>query len=247
MGIVEVVEIVGLGLVAAANPLPVIGQLALVTRADGRPAALGLTAGWAGALVVVTGLLAAGAAAVVGALFGAPADGQRYAAYEPGVGADASGGGGGASWIPVLIGLALLVLGVLSWLKKPRDPDAPPSRLARAFDTLTPAKAVLLGAGLALVKPKTIAAVIGASAIIGADELPFGPSALLVVLFAVVGSLTIGLPLVLAVVGGARSAGLLASMQSALSRHSARITGGLLFVIGAIILVMGVTTLLGGR
>jgi len=242
MGIVEVVEIVGLGLVAAANPLPVIGQLALVTRPGGRGASVAFAAGWAGALLVATGLLAVGAAAVVAALFGGSGDpgGEPYATSEPGSGTD-----GLAPWVPLLIGIVLLVLGVLVWFTKPPAADAPPSRLATAFETLGPGKAVLLGAGLALVKPKTIAAVIGAAAIVGADGLAFWPSALLVVLFTVAGSVAVGLPVVLAAVGGDRVSGVLASMQAALSRNKARITGGLLFVVGAIILVVGLTSWLG--
>ena len=246
MGIVEVVEIVGLGLVAAANPLPVIGQLALVTRAGSRRAAAAFAAGWAGALLVTTGLLAIGAAALVAALVGGAGESvdERYADSGSASGTDPAADGL-AAWVPLLIGIVLLVLGVLVWFRKPSEPDAPPTRLAKAFETLGPGKAVLLGAGLALVKPKTIAAVIGAAAIVGADSLAFWPSALLIVLFTAAGSLAVGLPVVLAARGGDRVSGALASLQAGLSRNKARITGGLLLVVGAIILVVGLASWLG--
>jgi len=238
MGIVEVVEIVGLGLVVAANPLPVIGQLALVNRADGRAASVAFAAGWAAALLVVTGLLALGAAALLGAVFGAGSDSGSSASSLPDAG---TGGSGPASWIPLVIGGVLIVLGVLVWFTKPPAADAPPSRLSTAFETMTPAKALLIGAGFALIKPKTIAAVIAASAVIGAEALPFWPSALLIVVFTVVGTLAVGLPVLLAAVGGPRIAAALDTVQGALARNKARITGGLLLVVGAIILIVGLS------
>jgi hypothetical protein len=63
---------------------------------------------------------------------------------------------------------------------------------------------------------------------------------ILIVLFTAVGSVTVALPVVLHAVGGERVTGALGSLQSWLSRNSKRITGGLMVVIGAVILVVAI-------
>lgn len=224
MNTLEIVEIIGLGVVVAANPLPVVGQLALVTRDGGRPAAVAFASGWAGTVLVVLGLLATGMGAVIGALFGFEADGERRAGAE------------GGSWVPFVLGVALIVLGLLSWVRKPREKSSP---LMKRLDSLTPAKAVAVGAGLALLKPKTIAALLAASAIIGAEGRPLLSSAILVLVVTAVGSLGVVVPLVLAVTGGPRIEGGLRSAQRTMERHSSRITGGLIIAVGLVVLAFG--------
>jgi threonine/homoserine/homoserine lactone efflux protein len=228
MGILEIGETIGLGLVVAANPMPVVGQLTLLSRPDGPRVAMFLAGGWAGAVLVLVTAVSAGIAALFAALFGL--EDEDVPAVE----------GYGASLVLGVVGAALLVLGAYVWARKPREADAPPSRFARTFDRLTPAKAVLVGAGLALLKPKTLAAVAAASTIIGAEGRLFVGSAILIVLFTVVGSLTVALPVMLHAFGGERVTGALADLQNWLSQNSKRITGGLMAVIGAVILVVAI-------
>ncbi|MBB3157860.1 threonine/homoserine/homoserine lactone efflux protein [Microbacterium proteolyticum] len=224
MDTIDIVEIIGLGVVVAANPLPVVGQLTLVTREGGRPTAVALASGWAGALMVVLGLLATGMAAVIGASVGFEADGSMRAGAE------------GGSWFPIVLGVALIVLGVLSWARKPR---VTPSPLMKTLDSLTPARAVALGAGLALLKPKSIAALLAAGAIVGAEGRPLLSSAILVLLVTGVGSLGVVVPLILAVVGGPRIVGALRTAQRTMERHSSHITSGLVIAVGLVVLAFG--------
>ena len=224
MNTIEIIELIGLGIVVAANPLPVIAQLALVTRDGGRSAAVGLAMGWAGTLFAVLGLLVTGTVAVIGALFGFGGDGAEPA-DDPGV-----------LWVPLVLGIALVVLGALSWVRKPRETASP---LMKTLDALTPGKALAWGAGFAVLKPKTIAALFAASAIIGSDGRPMFPAVLLVLLVTAVGSLGVVVPLLLSVVGGARVEDALRTAQRGMERHSSRITGGLLVVVGVLLIVFG--------
>jgi hypothetical protein len=91
-----------------------------------------------------------------------------------------------------------------------------------------------------VLKPKTLAAVAAASTIIGAEGRLFVGSAILIALFTVVGSVTVALPVVLHAFGGERVGGVLTALQSWLSRNSKRITGGLMALVGAVLLVVDV-------
>lgn len=69
-----------------------------------------------------------------------------------------------------VLGLLLLITAFRKWAKEP-DPDAPPPRWLTMFDTLTPGRALLMGAGLVLIAAKLWVFTLGALSVIREAQL----------------------------------------------------------------------------
>ena len=135
-------DLLPLALGVAISPVPVIAVILmlLAPRAGAASAAFGL--GWVLGIIVVTvvTLLVAGGADV-GGTSGAPST--------------------AASWIKLVLGVLLLLVGVRQWRGRPRgDEPAPLPTWMAAIDEVTPAKGLGLGVRLSPVAPVTAMTVI---------------------------------------------------------------------------------------
>ena len=135
-------DLLPLALGVAISPVPVIAVILmlLAPRAGAASAAFGL--GWVLGIIVVTVvvLLVAGGADV-GGTWGAPST--------------------AASWIKLVLGVLLLLVGVRQWRGRPRgDEPAPLPTWMAAIDEVTPAKGLGLGVLLSPVAPVTAMTVI---------------------------------------------------------------------------------------
>lgn len=214
----EILEIIGLGLIVAINPLSIVGQLGLVMNNPDRRTSIAFGIGWAAGLLLLLGLFVTGAAVLFEAL--------PDARDQP-------------PWLPILGGVAIILIGIFAWRREPRPLDAPPSRMESAFASLTPTRGVLLGAGLAAFRAKNFAAVLAAAVVIGAvTDLPV-VHIILAACFVAIGSLAIAAPVVMRSFGGERSDRIMEATHRTLRMYSARITGAVLILIGGTVLLVG--------
>jgi hypothetical protein len=184
------------------------------------PNGVGLTCGWATALLLV------GAATVtlVGAGAGLDERGRVVPSLE------------------VLVGVLLVLPAVLQWRRTPRvGAEAAVPRWLLVADRSTPRRAFAIGAVLVLANPKNLTLAVAAAAAIAGAEEGTGARMSALVLFAALGSVGLAIPLALRVVLGYRAEGLLSSWRRWLVGHGTPIACVVLVLIGAALLVRGLT------
>jgi threonine/homoserine/homoserine lactone efflux protein len=211
---------IGAGLPAALaialGPVPVIGIVLILGGAHARTSGLTFAAGWLVGLTV--------AAAVVILVLGGADDPDSASSAI-------------ADWGRVVVGSALVVLGVRKWRARPRPDDAieVPSWMA-SLDTATPGRALVLGTLLSGANPKNFVLAAAASSSMVEAGLHGGELVLAVVVFVLLASLTVVGAVVVHFVGGTRGASLLQAVRAFMVANNVVITVVILLVLGAKVL-----------
>ena len=140
---------------------------------------------------------------------------------------------GGVAWLQLVLGLALLFLAVKQWRARPRGDDEPetPSWMD-TIDGFTPLKAVGAGFVLSALNPKNLILTIAGMAAIVSADVPADEEAVALVVFTVIGSLGVAIPVVMFFALGDRAPPLLARLKSWLTRYNHVIMAVLLLLIG---------------
>jgi threonine/homoserine/homoserine lactone efflux protein len=151
---------------------------------------------------------------------------------------------GGASdtsyWIKLVVGLLLVGFAVRDWRKRPAPGETPETpKWMSAIDTLTPAKAGGLGVLLSTVNPKNLALSLGAGASLAQVGASGGEAAVGVIVFVVIASLTIAVPVVFSLSGGERAAHVLDGWRVWLAVHNTAVMAVLFLVFGAVLFSQG--------
>jgi len=208
----------------ALSPLPIVGiVLILVGRR-------GVAAGSAFTLGVFAGVAALGALLLV-------VVGPRETTDD----------GDPATWVGWLqlgLGLVLLVLAVRTFRRRPTGEAAaelPP--WMTAVGSFSPPKAAGAGFLLTVANPKNVVLVLAGTAAVAETAAPAVDQAVAWALFAVVGALGAGLPLVVSVVRGERATESLLRLKEWMTANQKAILGVLLLVIGVNLLGDGLSAL----
>jgi hypothetical protein len=212
-------EVVALAIAVAASPFAIIPAILVLFADRPRSTSLSYLAGW------LVGL-AAGATAFV-LLAGVIELGDEPPTW--------------AAWTRIGIGLALIGLGIRKWLRRTTSTDLP--AWMSSIESLRPARAFPLAAGLALVNPKILLLSAAAGAAIGAGTDDAADAASLVALYAVVGGLSVALPVLAYLVLGERVMGPLQRGRDWLERNNAAVMSVVMVVIGAVLVWNGVSGL----
>ncbi len=148
------------------------------------------------------------------------------------------------SWVKIGLGVLLLALARRNWAKRPKAGEAPelPKWMAMV-DSITPIKAFGLAVVLSVVNPKNLALVIGAAAGLGQLAISTGDAVVALVVFVVVASLSIALPVIYDLVGGAHARATLDDMKTWLSTNNNAVMAVLLLVFGVVLLSRGLAPL----
>jgi threonine/homoserine/homoserine lactone efflux protein len=151
---------------------------------------------------------------------------------------------GGASdtsyWIKLVVGLLLVRFAVRDWRKRPAPGETPETpKWMSAIDTLTPAKAGGLGVLLSTVNPKNLALSLGAGASLAQVGASGGEAAVGLIVFVVIASLTIAVPVVFSLTGGERAAHVLDGWRVWLAAHNTAMMAVLFLVFGAVLFSQG--------
>jgi len=138
------------------------------------------------------------------------------------------------SWVKIALGVLLLLVAARQFRGRPRGDDQPhmPKWMATIDDT-KPVGALGLAAVLSGANPKNLLLAVGGAAAIAGTGIPGGEQALAYLVFAVIGTLGVGVPVAIYFVLGDRSEKLLAGLKDWMTDHNAVIMSVLCLIIGA--------------
>jgi hypothetical protein len=137
------------------------------------------------------------------------------------------------SWLKLLLGLLLVLVAARQFRGRPRgDEAAPLPKWMGAIDRFTPVQALGGGAALAGANPKNLLLAVAAAAAIAQTGIAGGQQAVAYAVFAVVGTLGVGAPVVIYFAMGKRSAELLGRLKDWMAHNNAVIMAVLCLVIG---------------
>jgi Sap, sulfolipid-1-addressing protein len=148
------------------------------------------------------------------------------------------------SWLKIGLGVLLLALARRNWAKRPEAGTTPelPKWMAMV-DAITPFKALGLAVVLSVVNPKNLALAIAAAAGLGQLGLSTGDAVVALVVFVVLASLSIAVPVVYDLVGGASARAQLDDMKTWLSANNNAVMAVLLLVFGVVLISKGLAPL----
>jgi Sap, sulfolipid-1-addressing protein len=162
-------------------------------------------------------------------------------------GASKSGGRASwLSWVEIMLGVLLLLIAVRQFRSRPRGGDElrMPEWTA-TIDKTTPAAALGLAAGLSGANPRNLLLATGGAAAIARTGIPGYQQAIIYLVFALIGTLSVGIPVVMYFVMGERSVKLLLRLKDWMTRHNASIMSVLCLVIAAKLIGDAVDSLAG--
>jgi hypothetical protein len=169
-----------------------------------------------------------------------------YALSHDGNVATSSTAADSVSWGKIALGVVLLLLARRNWRKRPAPgAEAPAPKWMATVDTLSPGKAFGFGLLLAGVNPKNLILTAGAAAGLAQLGLSTTDAVVAIVVFVVVASLTIAIPVLYALFGGEHARTALDSVKVWLSAHNAAVMGVLFLVFGVDLIAKALPPLTG--
>ena len=216
-----IAEVLTFAVGVAISPVPIIAVILMLFSARARVNGPLFMTGWAVALLMVSGV-----------------------AYLAGDAATDTSAADAVSWSQLVLGLLLLLLAARSWRRRPA-PGAEPGQPAwmKGIDTFSPGKALALGLLLAGVNPKNLLLAAGAGAALAGLGLATGDAVVSLVVFVVVGSVTIAGPVIYYLVGGEHARTKLDEAKGWLGLHNDAVMTVLFLVFGVSLVAQGVPPL----
>lgn len=213
-------ELTGLGslaLVIALSPLSVIPAVLVLNAPRPRPSSLAFLAGWLVSLAALTAV----AIEVSGLLGGLQKSPPTWAA-----------------WLRVVAGAALVAFGIYQWLTRHRHTDMP--GWMRSFTTVTPARAGMLAAVLAVVRLEVLFVCAAAGLAIGSVGGSITRAWVAAVYFVGIAASTVAIPVLAYAAAGDRLDEPLDRLRKWMERHHAGLVAVVLIVLGAVVLYKGI-------
>ena len=205
----------------AISPVPIIAIILLLMSSRARTTSVGFLFGWLVGIIVAIIVFTALSSIIP------PAD------------PNASNPIGGV--IKLLLGALLVFLAVREWLGRPKDgEEAKLPKWMAAIDSLTAARAFVLGFALAAVNPKNLLLAIGGGYAIGSAGLSIGSIVVVMLIWVVVAGSTVLIPVLAFLIAGERAKGPLTRMRVWLVSNNATIMAILLLVIGVALIGKGI-------
>ncbi|HZQ33805.1 MAG TPA: GAP family protein [Mycobacterium sp.] len=212
-------ELIPLAAVIALSPLSVIPAVLVLHTPHPRPASLMYLAGWVVSLAALTAIFV-GVSGLLGDLGKPPA---------------------WASWLRIVVGAALIVFGIFRWLTRHRSSHMP--SWMRQLSAVTPAKAGVIGAALAVINPKVLFICAAAGLAIGTEGLGQTRAWVAVAYYVAIAASSVALPVLAYAVSGDRLEQPLARLKDWMERHNAALMAVILVVIGILVLYKGIHAL----
>lgn len=146
----------------------------------------------------------------------------------------------GASTVKIVFGVLLVILGAKQWRGRPGagQPPKTPGWM-NAVDKFTAARAAALAVGLSVINPKNLVLVISAAGAIASTGDEAAAMAGDLVLFTLIATIGVGVPVILYFAMGERSAPILDGLKAWMIRHNALIMTVICAAIGALLIIEG--------
>ncbi len=209
----------------AISPVPIIAVILMLFSAKARENGPAFLGGW---VLGVTGVVVV------------------FIAISGILGASSGGASTLASLIQIALGVLLLLLAWMQWRKRPLpgQPAQPPKWMA-AVDGMQPTQAFALGVALSAVNPKNLMLGASAAITIGKAGLDLVPLIVVILVFVLIASISIIVPVAYYLVGGESAKHTLDGWKAWLEANNAVVMTVLLLVMGVAIVGKGLGALLG--
>ncbi len=198
----------------ALSPLPIIAVVLMLTSHRAKVNGPAFVLGWLIGLGIVGAIVLALAGTGGASKAGSPAT--------------------WVSWVKIALGILLLLVAARQFRSRPRGGEEPqmPKWMA-SIDKTTPLAAAGLAAALAGANPKNLLLAISGAATIAQTGIPGGQQAMAYLVFAIIGTVGVGIPVSIYFFMGKRSQALLAGLKDWMSAHNAVIMTVLCLIIAA--------------
>jgi threonine/homoserine/homoserine lactone efflux protein len=207
-------EILPLAIGVAISPVPIIAIVLMLGTPRARSNGLAFALGWLAGLTIVGGALLTLAS-----------------------GNSQENDGGPETWVSIVklvLGVLFLLLAARTWRSRPKaGQEAAMPRWMQAIDTFTTGRSLVFGVLLSGVNPKNLALTIAAATTIAQTGISGGESAGALIVFILIGSLSILTPVFIYFALGTRAAVILDELKDWMAGHNAAIMTVLLLVFGA--------------
>ena len=210
-------DLVPLGLVVALSPLTIIPAVLVLDTARPRPTGLAFLTGWLFGLAVLCTVFLE-VSSLAGGLR------ERPPSW--------------ASWLRIVVGAALIVLGLVRWLRRNRSAHTP--GWMNSMKQFTPARAVLVAAALTVINPKVLFICAAAGLAIGTAGLRAPGTWSALVWFVLVAGSTVAIPILAYAVAGSRLDERLARLKDWMERRHTVLIAAILVVIGVMVAYKGI-------
>lgn len=219
-------EVLTFAIGVAISPVPIIAVILMLFSQRAKVNGPMFLAGWALALAVVSGVV--------------------YFLSDAADAATDSTSADTISWGKIVFGVLFLLLAVRNWRKRPA-PGAKPAmpKWMAGIDQFAPGKAFGLALLLAGVNPKNLLLAVGAATGVAQLGLSTADAVVSLIVFVVLGSLTIAGPVVYYLVGGDEAKAELDSTKGWLAAHNAAVMTVLFLVFGVDLIAKGLPPLTG--
>ena len=219
-------DLLPLAVGVAVSPVPIIAVILMLLAPRTSAASVGFAIGWVLGIVAVT---------VVTLLLTSGTD----------VGGDDAGPSTGASWLKLLLGLALLAVGVKQWRDRPKPgQDVALPKWMTAIDHITLVKALGLGVALSAVNPKNLLMTVSAGVTIADGALDTGQQVIAAAVLTALAASTVVLPVVAYLVAKDRMRRPLEDLRVWLQANNTAVMSVLILVIGVTLIGKGLGGLL---
>lgn len=212
--------LIPLGLVISLSPISVIPAVLVLQAPRPRPTSLAFLGGWLLALTVLTAVSVA-ASGVLGNMHKSPPV--------------------WACWLRIVLGSLLIVFGIVRWLTRHRHSKSP--RWMRSFASITPARAGVTGAVLAVVRPDVSLICVAAGVAIGSSGVGVAGHWIAAGFFVAVAASTVAVPILAYLGAGDRLDEPLTRLKNWMEQNDAALMAVVLVVIGLMVLYNGIHAL----
>jgi hypothetical protein len=188
-----------------------------------------------------------GPAFVLGWLIGLGIVGAIVLAVAGSAGASKSGSPAAwVNWVKIALGALLLLVAARQFRGRPHGDEAPPMpKWMATIDNTTPPAALGLAAVMSGANPKNLLLAVAGAAAIAGTGIPGGEQAIAYLVFALIGTLGVGIPVGIYFALGTRSEKLLAGLRDWMTAHNAVIMSVLCLIIAAKLIGDGIGGLAG--
>jgi threonine/homoserine/homoserine lactone efflux protein len=208
--------LVPLALVIAISPLSVIPAVLVLQAPHPRPTSLAFLGGWLLGLAALTAIFVASSGALAGLRKSPPT---------------------WASWLRVVLGLALIAFGIYRWLTRHGHTESP--RWMRSFATLTPQRAGMTGLVLVVVRLEVLIMCALAGLAIGSSGLSIAADWITGAIFLAVAASTVAIPVLAYAGAGHRLDDSMTRIKDWMEKHNAALLAAILVLIGLMVFYNG--------
>ena len=210
----------------ALSPIPIIAVVLMLTSRKAKVNGPAFILGWLLGLGIVGAIVLAIAGTGGASKSGSPA--------------------AWVSWVKIVLGVLLLLVAARQFRRRPHGgEEAQMPKWMATIDKTTPPAALGLAALLSGANPKNLLLAVGGAATIAQTGIPGAQQAIAYLIFALIGTLGVGIPVGIYFAMGKRSEKLLAELKDWMSAHNAVIMSVLCMIIAVKLIGDAISSLAG--